>query len=331
MFENVKKAIEAIRSGKMVVMIDDEDRENEGDVVFAATFSTPEKVNFLITHAKGVLCTPLTRELAKKFELTPMVSCNTSCHETAFTVSIDGKNTTTGVSAVERDETIRLLVDYNATASDFVRPGHIFPLIAKEGGVLERTGHTEGAVDLCKLAGVAPIAVICEIVKEDGTMARKADLEEFCAKFGLAMVSVRELIEYRLQNEKLIKIVNEEEGQVCGVKCTKFRVLDHLGAEHFVFKFGEFGAQAFVKFHKCGSEIDFITSPKFQNFVEELQVLQNGGLLCCLATSKQDEVEVKSYGIGAQILREFGVKEAKILTKNEKEFVAIAGFGINLV
>ncbi len=331
MFENVKRAIDDIRAGKMVVMIDDEGRENEGDVVFAATFSTPEKVNFLITHARGVLCTPLTRELSEKFDLAPMVACNTSCHETAFTVSIDGKNTTTGVSAIERDETIRLLVDYNTRAEDFVRPGHIFPLIAKAGGVLERTGHTEGAVDLCKLAGVAPVAVICEIVKDDGTMARRGDLEVFCERFGLSMISVAELIEYRLQNEKLVAVESREPASVCGIACEKTTLRDHRGTRHYAFKFGDFGGRARVKFHKSGSEIGFITSPKFAEFMGDVEALRGGGLLVCLGSASADGGEFKEYGIGAQILREFGVAEAEILTKNEREFVAIAGFGIRLV
>ncbi len=163
--DRVEQAINDIKNGKMVVMVDDEDRENEGDLVFAATFSDTQKVNFAITHAKGVLCLALNEEIARRLDLNLMVDKNTSCHETAFTVTIDAKNTTTGVSAYERDVTIRLAADPMSKPQDFVRPGHIFPLIAKKGGVLSRTGHTEGSVDLCKLAGLTQAAVICEIVK----------------------------------------------------------------------------------------------------------------------------------------------------------------------
>ncbi|HDX6289415.1 TPA: 3,4-dihydroxy-2-butanone-4-phosphate synthase, partial [Campylobacter fetus subsp. venerealis] len=228
-FDRVLQAIDDIKNGKMIVMVDDEDRENEGDIVYAACFSDIEKVNFMITHAKGVLCTPVTRELADKFELSPMVSSNTSCHETAFTVSIDAKEAATGVSAYERDMTIKMLVDYNTKADDFVRPGHIFPLIAKKGGVLERTGHTEGSIDLCKLAGVAPVSVICEVVNDDGTMARRVDLEKFCSKFGLNMVSVSDIIEYRLHHEKLINIEDAKRSSIAGFEALRYDVSDHLG------------------------------------------------------------------------------------------------------
>ena len=172
-FENVLKAIEDIKNGKMLIMVDDEDRENEGDLVFSAASSDMQKVNFAITHAKGVLCLAMDEANAKRLDLPLMVAKNTSSHETAFTVTIDTKDATTGVSAYERDMTIRLAAETSSKPEDFVRPGQIFPLIAKNGGVLVRTGHTEGSVDLCKLAGVAPMASICEIVKEDGTMARR--------------------------------------------------------------------------------------------------------------------------------------------------------------
>jgi len=164
--KRVEKAIEEIKRGRMVIMMDDEDRENEGDLVYAATFSTPDMVNFMAKEARGLICTPVTKEIATKLDLLPMVTNNVSNHETAFTVSIDSANATTGISAAERDDCISKLASPQTVASDFVRPGHIFPLIAKDGGVLVRTGHTEGSVDLCKLAGLAPAGVICEIISK---------------------------------------------------------------------------------------------------------------------------------------------------------------------
>ena len=171
--KRVEKAIEETKRGRMVIMMDDEDRENEGDLVYAATFSTPDMVNFMAKEARGLICTPVTKEIASKLDLMPMVSNNVSNHETAFTVSIDSANAETGISSAERDDCISKLSSPQTVSEDFVRPGHIFPLIAKDGGVLVRTGHTEGSVDLCKLAGLAPAAVICEIIKDDGKWVEK--------------------------------------------------------------------------------------------------------------------------------------------------------------
>ncbi len=192
--QRVQQAIEDIKHGKMVVMIDDEDRENEGDLVYAATFSTPQKVNFMATEAKGLICVAISKTIADRLQLDPMVQNNDSQHETAFTVSVDAKDASTGISAFERDMTIKLLANPVSSPEDFVRPGHIFPLIAKEGGVLVRTGHTEGSVDLCRLSGVSPSAVICEIMREDGQMARRDDLELFAKKHELNIVYILSLI-----------------------------------------------------------------------------------------------------------------------------------------
>jgi 3,4-dihydroxy 2-butanone 4-phosphate synthase/GTP cyclohydrolase II len=204
--KRVKKAIEEIQKGNIIIMIDDEDRENEGDLVYAGVFSNPEKVNFLASEGKGLICVSLTKEIANKLNLTPMVPQNRETFSTAFTVSVDAKECKTGISAYERDLTIKKLASPISKPDDFVRPGHIFPLIAKKGGVLVRTGHTEGSVDICKLAGVYPVAVICEIMKEDGTMARRDDLKEFAKKHNLAIVYISDIIEYRLQFESLVKI-----------------------------------------------------------------------------------------------------------------------------
>ena len=248
--ENVLRAIEDIKNGKMVVMVDDEDRENEGDLVFSAASSDMQKVNFAITHAKGVLCLAMDEANAKRLDLPLMVAKNTSSHETAFTVTIDAKDATTGVSAYERDMTIRLAAEAGSKPEDFVRPGHIFPLIAKNGGVLVRTGHTEGSVDLCKLAGIAPMASICEIVKEDGTMARRDYLEEFCKKFGLNMISVSDLVEYRLSHESLIRVGEKSDVMIADCAAARYDITDHKGKIHSAYLFGEPKSKANVKFQK---------------------------------------------------------------------------------
>lgn len=332
-FQRVLKAIEDIKNGKMIVMVDDEDRENEGDIVFSAAFSDVQKVNFMITHARGVVCTPLSKELADKFELYPMVGANTSSHETAFTISIDAKKASTGVSAYERDMTIKMLVDGATKASDFVRPGHIFPLIAKSGGVLERTGHTEGSIDLCKLAGLAPVSVICEIVNDDGTMARRDDLEKFCDKFGLNMVSIAEIIEYRLHHEKLISVSKLGKSQIAGKNANKYSIMDHLGNTHYAFIFGDIKDTTNVKFHKIKDDIELLNSHKFSEFISHIDLLdKEGGILIFLAGNEDDGSLIKNYGIGAQILKYFGASDIKILSSSEsKEFVAIKGFGLNIL
>ena len=208
----VEEAIKAIKNGEMIIIMDDEDRENEGDLVMAGIFSTPEKINFMAQEARGLICVSITKEIAQSLDLPPMVSNNSSNHETAFTVSIDAKEAKTGISAYERDLTINLMCKANANPNDFVRPGHIFPLIAKEGGVLERTGHTEASVDICRLAGLKPISVICEIMKEDGMMAKRGDrfLSEFSTKHNLKILYVSDLIQYRLKFEKLTTIISQE-------------------------------------------------------------------------------------------------------------------------
>lgn len=205
MFDSIEEAIADLKLGKVIIVCDDEDRENEGDFVAIAEKATPEVINFMITHGRGLVCTPITKSLAERLNLEPMVTHNTDQHGTAFTVSIDYKTTTTGISAIERSTTIMELLNSKSKASDFKRPGHVFPLIAKEGGVLSRAGHTEASVDLATLSGAEPVAVICEIVKEDGSMARVPDLRKIADKFNLKMITIEELIRYRVQKEKLVK------------------------------------------------------------------------------------------------------------------------------
>jgi len=331
--KRVLDAIDEIKKGRMVIMMDDEDRENEGDLVYAATFSTPDMVNFMAKEARGLICTPMTKDIANKLELNPMVSNNDSAHETAFTVSIDTKDAKTGISAAERNDCIVQLASPISTADDFVRPGHIFPLIAKDGGVLVRTGHTEGSVDLCKLAGVAPVAVICEIIKDDGTMARRDDLEIFKEKHNLKFVYISDIVEYRLANEKLVKEVYREEIEFFGIKTTKITFKDHLNRTHTAIKFYNLHKTVNVKFHNVGSDVDLLLNTnRYNNLIESIEYLKrNGGLLIFLDTHTISKEQAKEYGIGAQILKALNVENINLLTTNkDTEFVGISGFGLNV-
>lgn len=334
-FITVDEAIEEIKNGKMIVIVDDEDRENEGDLVFAGAFCDVEKVNFAITHAKGVLCTPISKEIASRLNFYPMISHNTSAHNTAFTISVDAKAALTGVSAIERDMTIKLIANPASTSKEFVAPGHIFPLIAKDGGVLERLGHTEGSIDLCKMAGLAPIAVICEIVNEDGTMARRDDLELFCKKFGISMISIAQLVEYRLKNETLISFSPKKSGLIAGVGAQYYDITDHRGNLHKAFIFGTPKDVCNVKFHKVGKDVDFLTSDGYVDFIESLKELsKDGGILILLDNMLDidDRSTIKEYGIGAQILVHLNVKKIKLITSNtQKEFSGLSGFGLDIV
>ncbi len=332
--KRVEIAINEIKKGHMVIMMDDEDRENEGDLVYAGTFSTPDMVNFMAKEARGLICTPLPKDLATKLNLVPMVSNNISNHETAFTVSIDSTTADTGISSAERDDCISKLANPLTKSEDFVRPGHIFPLIAKDGGVLVRTGHTEGSVDICKLAGVAPVGVICEIIKDDGTMARHDDLEIFSKKHNIPIVYISDLVEYRLANEKLIERISENDIEVMGTKVTEIIYLDHIGRNHRVIKFYKTEKTENVKFHNIGLDMDLILNKKrFDSVVSSLEYLkQNGGIFVFLDTKTISKEQAKEYGIGAQILKDLGIEKIKLLTSNlDTEFVGLAGFGLNVV
>ncbi len=332
--QRVQKAIEEIKRGRMVIMMDDEERENEGDLVYAATFSTPEMVNFMAKEARGLICTPIVKELAGELDLLPMVSNNVSNHETAFTVSIDASTASTGISAAERDDCICKLANPQTQSSDFVRPGHIFPLIAKDGGVLVRTGHTEGSVDLCKLAGLAPVAVICEIIKDDGTMARATDLEQFSQKHDLHIVYISDLVEYRLANEKLVSRTGEEESEFRGVKVTKCIYSDHLDRTHTVIQFYGSHETANVKFHNIGSDLELLLDTKrFEALDHSIEYLKlNGGILVFLDTKTISKEQAREFGVGAQILKDLGICNINLLTTNmETEFVGLAGFGLDVV
>lgn len=204
MFHTIEEAIDDLKKGKVIIVVDDESRENEGDFLVLADYATPENINFMATYGRGLICTPITKNLADYLNLSPMVENNTDNHQTAFTVSIDYKTTETGISAFERSETILQLLNAESVGSDFRRPGHVFPLIAKDNGVLERPGHTEAAVDFAKLCGVKPAGVICEIMSENGEMARVPELKEIANLHGLKFVTIEALVNYRYAHEKLV-------------------------------------------------------------------------------------------------------------------------------
>ena len=332
--ERIKQAIEDMKQGKMVVMVDDEDRENEGDLVYPSTFSTPEKVNFMATHAKGLICVALSEDIATRLELVPMVKNNDSQHETAFTVSVDARVCSTGISASERDITIKILADSLSKAGDLVRPGHIFPLIAKKGGALVRTGHTEGSVDLCKLAGLVPSAVICEVMKEDGTMARRPDLDKFCKEHGLNIVYISDIVEYRMQHELLVRQIVESKVDFLGSEAKKIDMVDHEDNHHIVYAFGEIKEECAVKFHNIMPDIElFSNDKKLQNLLNAIEHLKtNGGVLVFLDNENSRQNEMKEYGVGAQILKKLGIKKIHLLTSSKgKEYVGLGGFGLEIV
>ncbi len=331
--KRVEEAIKDIKRGKMVIMMDDEDRENEGDLVYAATLSTPEMVNFMAKEARGLICTPVSKEIATILELIPMVNSNDSNHETAFTVSIDSANATTGISAIERDDCIIKLASPLAKVNDFVRPGHIFPLIAKDGGVLVRTGHTEGSIDLCKLAGLAPAAVICEIIKDDGTMARYDDLQEFKDNHNLKIVYISDIVEYRLAKEQLIKEIYKERINFFDVDVEKIIFKDHLNREHTVIKFYNTNKIENVKFHNIGLDVTLLLSQKcYKNLTKSIEYLkQNGGVLIFLDTKIISHEQAKEYGVGAQILKSLNIEEINLITSHkDTEFVGLSGFGLKV-
>jgi 3,4-dihydroxy 2-butanone 4-phosphate synthase/GTP cyclohydrolase II len=332
--QRVLEAIEAIKRGEMVVMLDDEDRENEGDLVYASMFSSPDHVNFMATHAKGLICVALSQDIADRLELQPMVQKNNSSYETAFTISVDAAEATTGISAGERDMTIKLLADPLSRPESLVRPGHIFPLIAKDGGTLVRIGHTEGSVDLCNLAGLSSSAVICEIMKEDGTMARRDDLDIFCEKHNLKTVFISDIVEYRLAKEILVESIEEIQMDFFGVEVTKQTFKDHTGSEHTAIKFYGIHEEANVKVHNIQNDMDLLLDqPRYNHMIKSIEYLkQNGGVLLFINRPQQTDIShMKEYGIGAQILKALGIKKIRLLTSSAaKSFSGLGGFGLEV-
>ena len=332
--KRVLEAIDEIKKGNMVIMCDDEDRENEGDLVYAAAFSTPKNVNFMATHARGLICVALSKSIATRLDLNPMVSSNTSSYETAFTVSVDAKDALTGISAGERDDTIKILANPISHATELVKPGHIFPLIAKDGGTLVRTGHTEGSVDLCRLAGLSEAGVICEIIKEDGTMARRDDLDLFAKKHKLKTVFISDIVEYRLANERLVGEVEVNEIDFFGARVKQHTFRDHDEVEHTAIVFGAIDKVANVRVHNVVTDIELLLNQKkYNNLINSIEYLKknNGVLVFINKTNHQDNAAMKEIGTGAQILKSLGVTKMNILTSlKQTEFVGLGGFGLEV-
>ncbi|MDO8999096.1 MAG: bifunctional 3,4-dihydroxy-2-butanone-4-phosphate synthase/GTP cyclohydrolase II [Bacteroidota bacterium] len=365
----IEEALEDLRKGRVIIVVDDEDRENEGDFITAAANATPEVINFMATHGRGLICTAITEQKAKELQLDMMVSANTSTHETAFTVSIDllGFGCTTGISASDRSKTVLALVDPTKKASDFGRPGHIFPLKAKEAGVLQRTGHTEATIDLARLAGFEPCGALVEIMNEDGSMARLPELVKIAERFDLKIITIKDLISYRLAKESNVdRIVEVKMPTNWGdFDLVAYKVKTN-GQEHMALVKGtwEKDEPVLVRVHSscvtgdvfgscrcdCGSQLhaamEMIEKAGKGVIVYMNQEGRGIGLLNKLKAYKlqengRDTVEAnielgfkmdeRDYGIGAQILRDLGVSKIKLLTNNPKKRAGLIGYGLEIV
>ena len=366
-FNSIEEVVEDLREGKIILVTDDEDRENEGDFICAAEFATTENVNFMATYGKGLICMPMSREYALKLNLPQMVTTNTDNHETAFTVSIDHIDTTTGISAVERGITARACVDDEAKASDFRRPGHMFPLTAKKNGVLERNGHTEATVDLLKIAGLKEVGLCCEIMKDDGTMMRKSELIELAKQWNIKFTTIKELQSYRKKNEKLVNCEVDVEMPTKYGSFRAFGYVNRLNGEHHVALVkGDIGDGKNIL---CRVHSECLTGDVFGSLrcdcgdqfksamkqIEEegrgilLYMRQEGrciGLINKLKAYKLQEQgmdtldanialgfegDMREYYIGAQILKDLGVKTMRLLTNNPDKIYQLSDFGIEII
>ncbi len=351
----VTEIVAELRAGNIVILVDDEDRENEGDLVFAADFVTPDKINFLAKHGRGLVCMPVTVEHAARLGLRPMVEQNRSRHGTNFTVSIEAaEGIATGISAHDRALTVRVAVAPNAKASDIVHPGHVFPLIAEDGGVLVRAGHTEACCDLARLAGLTPAAVLCEIMKDDGTMARLPDLLQFAAEHGLKIGTIADLIQYRAANESLVQRVSERALQTAWGEFRLIAYRDLPSASmHLALALGapSPARETLVRVHEPLSVLDLLESgagthswgvgqalAAIRQAGEGVMVLLNcsqtdAALEARLAEAKTPRegrgMDLRSYGIGAQILRDLGVGRMRLMAAPRK-MPSMTGFGLEV-
>jgi 3,4-dihydroxy 2-butanone 4-phosphate synthase/GTP cyclohydrolase II len=349
----IERAIKAFARGELVVVTDDDDRENEGDLFIAASLCTPDKMAFLVRHTSGIVCTPLSVDDARRLQLNPMVSANDAPLGTAFTVSIDVKHgLTTGISADERTNTARALANPNMGASDFVRPGHVFPLIAREGGVLMRSGHTEACVDLCKLAGLPAVGVLAELVNDDGSVMRGPQVAAFAKEHKLAQVSIAEMIAWRQAREKLVEHVatfpmKSEIGELTGhAYVTPFDAVHHMA---FVYgKIGD-GKNIPARLHRADVVDDVFGGAKsIHNALKRFKA-EGKGVLVYLrdgtagvpvvrpesdktsATAAARDRQWREIGLGAQILRDLGISSIRLLASKKRTYVGLAGFGIEIV
>jgi 3,4-dihydroxy 2-butanone 4-phosphate synthase/GTP cyclohydrolase II len=368
-FAAIDDVIAAIGRGEMIVMVDDEDRENEGDLIMAAQFATPEKIAFIVRHSSGVVVAPLSGERCDELRLPLMVEHNTESHRTAFTVSVDMiEGTTTGISASDRSATLCALADPSATFASFARPGHIFPLRAREGGVLKRAGHTEAAVDLARMAGLQPAGIICEITNEDGSMSRLPQLIEFCKEHNLLLSSIAELIKYRRHNEKLVTRMGQAQVPTDwgNFTCTAFRS-DIDDTEHLAFSMGDIqdGSPVLVRVHSecltgdvfasrrcdCGPQLQSamaLIAREGRGIVVYLRghegrgigiahkiraySLQDGGLDTVDANTELGlPIDSREYGVGAQILADLGAHKLRLITNNPAKYGGIEGYGLEVV
>lgn len=357
----IPEAIDDIRNGKVIIVVDDEDRENEGDFICAAETITPEIVNFMALHGRGLICTPIQEDRAKELGLELMVKENTALHHTAFTVSIDliGHGCTTGISSYDRSTGIKAITDQSMKSTDFARPGHIFPLISKKGGVLRRTGHTEASIDLAVMAGLYPAGVLVEILNEDGTMARLPQLLEIAQKFDLKIITIKDLVAYRMSHERIIKV------EYKSTLKTAYGVFDvtvyqqiTTGDLHIAFSKGSFTEHepALVRVHSStdtGDILHLLMDDHANSVASSLQLIEKEGqglLLYMrhheknesiiqvlkslesnpLETSPANMEEQRDFGIGAQIIRDFGVRKMKLISNHSKKRIGLIGYGLEI-